>query len=119
MDFGNGESQETVSEAFDSDFIHTDNLFHHDVLITEAYAADHPIKGEILHLEYADPLKYASSIQFEPLDIRLDTKHFVTPHEVSGYERQDGTRVDGYYRDGDADTSIDRTVEQGGGYFRE
>ncbi len=43
---------------------------------------------------------------------------WVDPHDVSGYERADGTQVDGYYRDGDGDTSVDRSLEEGGGYFR-
>jgi hypothetical protein len=43
---------------------------------------------------------------------------FVDPHEVSDYVRSDGTEVEGYWRDGDGNTNIDRTIEQGGGYFR-
>ena len=27
--------------------------------------------------------------------------HNVTPHDVSGYQRTDGTYVEGYHRDGD------------------
>lgn len=45
-------------------------------------------------------------------------QHFVNPHEVSSYVRSDGTYVEGYIRDGDGDTSINRTVEQGGGYLQ-
>jgi tryptophan-rich sensory protein len=55
-------------------------------------------------------------------DSKVDTSEssttFVDPHYVSGYEREDGTYVDGYWRDGDGDTSINRTVEEGGGYWR-
>lgn len=43
---------------------------------------------------------------------------FVDPHEVSDYVRSDGTEVEGYWRDGDGNTTIDRTIEQGGGYLR-
>ncbi|MBO1515195.1 hypothetical protein [Metabacillus bambusae] len=43
---------------------------------------------------------------------------WVDPHEVSGYVRSDGTQVAGYTRDGDGDTSVDRSLEEGGGYFR-
>jgi hypothetical protein len=42
--------------------------------------------------------------------------HGVAPHWVDGYYRADGTFVEGYWRDGDGDTSVDRTVEQGGGW---
>ncbi|OIJ14240.1 hypothetical protein BKP37_09035 [Anaerobacillus alkalilacustris] len=44
--------------------------------------------------------------------------HFVEPHYVEGYVRANGTEVDGYWRDGDGDTSINRAVEDGGGYLR-
>jgi len=42
----------------------------------------------------------------------------VETHHVKGYIRKDGTVVEPYYRDGHGNTQIDRTVEQGGGYFR-
>lgn len=122
MDYINDNSSSLASSSFDNDFnqpnlSHTDNLFHQSVDVTEAYVANHPINGKVLHLQYEDPLKYSSSVQFESLDIKLGNKHFVTPHEVSGYSRQDGTTVEGYYRDGDGDTTVNRTVNQGGGYF--
>lgn len=44
--------------------------------------------------------------------------HFVHPHEVDAYYRNDGTYVDGYYRDGDGDTSVNTHIEDGGGYNR-
>ncbi|WJY26434.1 hypothetical protein [Sporosarcina trichiuri] len=121
MDYTHDTSQSSTSDSFDQDFsqpdtLQTDTLFHNPVHVTEAYTAHHPIHGNILHLEYEDPLKYSGNLTFEPLTIKLDP-HFVHPHEVSGYERQDGTYVEGYYRDGDGDTSVNRTVEQGGGYF--
>lgn len=47
-----------------------------------------------------------------------DGESFVNPHEVDSYTRADGTVVDGYWRDGDGDTSVDLTKEEGGGYFR-
>lgn len=43
---------------------------------------------------------------------------FVDPHYVRGYYRADGTYVEGYWRDGDGDTSIDLSKEEGGGYIR-
>lgn len=47
-----------------------------------------------------------------------DEEHFVNPHWVDEYERSDGTQVDGYWRDGDGDTSVDRGVEEGGGWMQ-
>ncbi|WP_139193786.1 hypothetical protein [Anaerobacillus alkalidiazotrophicus] len=44
--------------------------------------------------------------------------HFVEPHYVEGYVKANGTEVSGYWRDGDGDTSVNRTVEDGGGYMR-
>ncbi|WP_143083023.1 hypothetical protein [Salibacterium qingdaonense] len=44
--------------------------------------------------------------------------HAVDPHEVSGYETEDGTMVEGYYRDGDGNTDINLSKEDGGGYLR-
>lgn len=44
-------------------------------------------------------------------------KHFVRPHEVSGHLRGD-TYIEAYVRDGDGNTNIDQTVEEGGGYMR-
>ncbi|MDW0116251.1 DUF3892 domain-containing protein [Sporosarcina thermotolerans] len=44
--------------------------------------------------------------------------HFVNPHDVSGYTRGDGTVVEGYYRDGDGNTDINLSKEDGGGYIR-
>lgn len=65
-----------------------------------------------------DPLKYAQQYEFQPLHIDMNNQHFVNPHYVKGYIKQDGTYVDGYFRDGDGDTNINRTIEQGGGYMR-
>jgi hypothetical protein len=51
------------------------------------------------------------------IDISNDPgTHFVHPHHVDGYEHADGTHVDDYWRDGDHDTTIDQTVDEGGGY---
>ncbi|USK86181.1 hypothetical protein [Peribacillus asahii] len=44
--------------------------------------------------------------------------HFVNPHQVDGYSRQDGTYVEGYWRDGDGNTDHDSSVEDGGGYLQ-
>lgn len=43
--------------------------------------------------------------------------HHVEPHWVSGHERN-GTYVEGYWRDGDGNTSINLTSKEGGGYLR-
>lgn len=44
------------------------------------------------------------------------TNH-VKPHYVEGHWR-DGQWIEGYWRDGDGDTSVNLTEEQGGGYLR-
>ncbi len=51
-------------------------------------------------------------------NIDEDNTHWVTPHMVDGYETKNGVKVDPYYRDGDGNTDINRTLEQGGGYRR-
>jgi hypothetical protein len=70
--------------------------------------------------QYNDPLKYGYKHQFKPLHLNtgMDNVHFVKPHHVDSYVRKDGTFVEGYYRDGDNNTSIDRDVNHGGGYWR-
>lgn len=65
-----------------------------------------------------DPLKHSHKHEFPAMKLDLTNTHFVTPHEVDSYLRKDGTHVEGYYRDGDGNTSINRTENQGGGYFR-
>ncbi|AQQ55137.1 hypothetical protein B0X71_14365 [Planococcus lenghuensis] len=67
---------------------------------------------------FNDPLKHAHLFQFEPLNLDLGNNHFVQPHYVDAYIRADGTMVDGYFRDGDGNTMVDRTIDQGGGYIR-
>ena len=41
--------------------------------------------------------------------VTITPAHYVHPHQVSSYRRSDGTFVSGYYRDGDGDTSINRS----------
>lgn len=43
----------------------------------------------------------------------LKPTHYVNPHWVNSYVKRDGTFVRGFWRDGDGDTSINRTI----GYF--
>ncbi|WP_156816885.1 hypothetical protein [Salsuginibacillus kocurii] len=50
--------------------------------------------------------------------VEYNGEHFVEPHHVDGYVREDGVEVDSYWRDGDGDTSVDLTAEEGGGYYR-
>lgn len=58
-------------------------------------------------------------ISFDIADKPLNKKEtFVSPHYVEGYTKSNGTEVDGYWRDGDGDTSVDLSKEDGGGYFR-
>ena len=44
--------------------------------------------------------------------------HSVDPHYVSDYTRADGTQVDGYWRDGDGNTSVNLDKEHGGVYLQ-
>lgn len=111
-----------LSETFDQDYktqsvdlipdhnhsIDVNNFSHYNGELHESF-------------HYNDPLKYCYKHQFKPLhlDTNLDSGvHFVKPHQVDSYIRADGTLVEGYFRDGDGDTSINRSVEQGGGYLR-
>ncbi|MFS0864556.1 hypothetical protein [Fredinandcohnia sp. 179-A 10B2 NHS] len=73
-----------------------------------------------------DGLSVGSNIDLPELDlptvidvglVETSDLHFVNPHEVSGYITEDGTVVEGYFRDGDGDTSFDRAVDDGGGYL--
>jgi hypothetical protein len=48
----------------------------------------------------------------------LGEQQWVDPHFVQGYLRADGTPVEGYWRDGDGDTSTNLNPSQGGGYVR-
>lgn len=54
----------------------------------------------------------------KPLNNVEDGKTFVKPHWVDGYTKADGTTVGELWRDGDRNTGIDLTEEEGGGYFR-
>lgn len=56
-----------------------------------------------------DPLAYAQHVTIEPLNLT-----YVEPHWVNGYFKADGTYVQGYFRDGDGDTS----KFDGDGYYR-
>ncbi|MBT2756721.1 hypothetical protein J7E71_12220 [Mesobacillus foraminis] len=57
-----------------------------------------------------------SGISGEYVNEENPNGHFVKAHWVDGYTRADGTYVEGYWRDGDGDTSVNRSVEQGGGW---
>lgn len=113
---------QSVSETFDMDNYQPNylegNLFKQPITVTEAYTAHHPIDGQTIYMEYQDPLKHVHKMQFQPCNIHMENSHFVKPHSVDGYFRQDGTYVEGYYRDGDGDTSVNRPLEAAGGYTR-
>lgn len=51
-------------------------------------------------------------------NLNTNNRKFVNPHWVNGYERKDGTFVNGYWRDGDGNTNINLDKEHGGGYYR-
>lgn len=59
-----------------------------------------------------------TEILYENASESVADTHYVEPHWVNGYERADGTYVEGYYRDGNGSTSVNLTLEEGGGYLR-
>ena len=59
-----------------------------------------------------------TEILYENASESVADTHYVEPHWVNGYERADGTYVEGYWRDGDGSTSVNLTSEEGGGYLR-
>lgn len=67
---------------------------------------------------YSDPLKYSHQFEFKPLNLNVGSTHLVDPHYVDSYIRQDGTLVEGYYRDGDGDSNVNTSKSNGGGYIR-
>lgn len=106
----------SVSDAFDHDYSNTFDIpapFDGNPLTATPIGIDNNFSSMQDIIQYDDPLKYASTVKYPPLDF-----HFVEPHYVNGYFRSDGTYVEGYYRDGDGDTTVDRTEENGGGYLR-
>lgn len=55
---------------------------------------------------------------FDPFkDFDTFNSHFVQPNWVNPFIKEDGTNVNGYWRDGDGDTSHDLDVNHGGGYI--
>ncbi|WP_213422628.1 hypothetical protein [Bhargavaea massiliensis] len=86
--------------------------------LTPEYTGNGDSIGNIIeHLQYKDPLVYASSVQFESFSPGSET-HFVKPHYVNGYVKADGTVVNGYFRDGDGNSLTNLSVHEGGGYTR-
>lgn len=107
-----------VAQAFDQD--HTSSA--HSTVYHPDATAFHPHHSNLFThhdvYQFDDPLKHVQSYNFKPLMLQMDNIHFVHPHDVQGYVKKDGTVVNGYYRDGDGDTSVNRNVSQGGGYYQ-
>ncbi|PEO54352.1 hypothetical protein [Bacillus wiedmannii] len=106
------------SEAFDQQSLHSNEIIDgthsatsHQIDTGAFHVHDNAASNSIDIFQYTDPLKHVNQFQMHPL-------HFVKPHYVDGYMRQDGTYVEGYWRDGDGNVQVDRTVEMGGGYAR-
>jgi hypothetical protein len=117
-----------VSDSFDQDYGQSTNHLsvqdhhnvfpqHHDITSLTHHHGLNSYDSSNDFLNYQDPLKHAYKHQFQPLTLDIGNTHFVNPHHVNGYIRNDGTYVEGYYRDGDGNTAINRPVEAGGGYF--
>ncbi|WNS42044.1 hypothetical protein [Paenibacillus sp. MMS20-IR301] len=62
-------------------------------------------------------MKHVHQYSFKPMVLDLGDIHFVKPHFVQGYIKEDGTVVKGYFRDSDGNTPIDRPLGAGGGYY--
>lgn len=112
-----------ISDSFDYDFGQNDHSLtnydqQHDVTTLLDNHGYNTYDSSNDFLDYQDPLKHAYKHQFQPLTLDLGNTHFVNPHHVNGYFRNDGTYVEGYFRDGDGNSAVDRTVEAGGGYIR-
>lgn len=108
-----------VSNSFDHDYgiSHTTpggDFHHHTIPQLDINSFDR--SHDFFHM--SDPLKHAYDFPIKPFTIDLGHTHFVKPHPVSGYTRADGTVVEPYFRDGDGNTSINLTEDQGGGYLR-
>jgi hypothetical protein len=121
-------NQQHVSNSFDHDFgqsnnhlvvhdHHNANIHHHEITSLSHHHGLGTYDSSNDFLDFQDPLKHAYKHQFQPLTLDLGNTHFVNPHHVNGYFRNDGTYVEGYFRDGDGNTAIDRPAEQGGGYI--
>ncbi|WP_106496401.1 hypothetical protein [Lentibacillus sp. Marseille-P4043] len=108
-----------VGNTFDSDF-QQDTTFqddYHDSYQDVPRMDINSFTGQDI-FDSQDPLKHAHSYKCPPLDLNNGNQHFVNPHFVDDYTRSDGTHVDGYYRDGDGNTDVNRSKEEGGGYYR-
>lgn len=78
-------------------------------VIGELNAAEADVDGEVI----ADSDPAPTTVEHtDSGSIDNPNTHHVTPHYVEGYYRADGIYVDGYFRDGDGDTSLNTT----GGY---
>jgi hypothetical protein len=67
-----------------------------EILIPGFGGSSPPHKQSVVHDDYSGPDIHRGA---------SSGSHYVEPHWVSGYDRSDGTHVDGYLRDGDGDTS--------------
>ncbi len=95
-----GESIVSDAEIFSDTLIADAEMFSDTVATTSQIASDTDIAF------YEDASETAANV------------HHVEPHWVSEHQRADGTYVKAHWRDGDGNTSINLTSEQGGGYWR-
>lgn len=73
---------------------------------------------DVAYAEYGDAEGYVNVTAGETSVASVGEETYVSPHYVQGYERADGTHVDGYWRDGDGNPNTILTRENGGGYTR-
>ncbi|WP_077624773.1 hypothetical protein [Sediminibacillus massiliensis] len=104
-----------VGDVFDSD-LNQDHSFQDNYQEVPHLDINSFSRQDIFNAD--DPLKHAHNYKCPELKMDVGNIHSVDPHYVDGYTRADGTYVDGYYRDGDGNTDVNRTKEEGGGYYR-
>lgn len=101
-----------IESAFDKEFNDSHTL---DPVKVPQYDINSFSRQEIFR--HDDPLLHAHAYEMPKMNL-MPNEHFVKPHEVEGYFKGDGTYVEGYYRDGDDNTDVNRSIHEGGGYTR-
>ncbi len=103
------------------------NLYEAYQIDKEKQKKDQVIKMESVDNTYTTDI-YQQDSNNKNQNTNPSDYNFVKPHEVEGYWVEghwrgdnwiDGYWVDSYWRDGDGDTSVDRSVKEGGGYWRQ
>lgn len=95
-----------------------DGLDHHIVdtgHITDASHLSHV--SDIHQITEAPNVSDTHLLSDSVHNINSNDVHYVQPHYVNAYDKADGTHVNGYWRDGDGNTAVNLSANQGGGYM--